>query len=121
MEMPWLLTSILGSFLIALVGFLILSVFFRKKIKGPKYYLLSILGIIFLLFGILIRFYLLSGLGFILIILGLIYQKKWKANQAKWEKTKRNQKLSFLVIIISLFLFITGGIIIFYFLDPRTF
>ena len=94
-----------------------------KRGKEPTdYYTLFIIGIVWLPFGIVMKF--LDGnlfVGNLFILLGLIYslmglanRDKWKKNRKSWEGVKGKDKRMRAMISIGLGIALLVGLVIFY-------
>lgn len=107
--MLWILISI-GLLIVVLA---ILAFYLNKNEKvTPNYYSLFIMGIIFLMVGILLELisyecsmnYIFMSLGVIYAFVGFIHRKKWRKNCIPWKKLSRKEKelRSLLIIVLSI-------------------
>jgi hypothetical protein len=102
--------------LIVFFVIIILAIITFKKMNQEKkeidYFILFVLGIIWLPAGISAENYILSLMGLIFILTGILNKNKWKKPEDNWKNLTLNQK-RFKIIIISLLglLFLTGLIV----------
>ncbi len=106
----WLVFSI-----IALIVFLALVFTLRiskKHKKGPDYYALFIIGIVWLIIGIPLENVALWTLGLIFFIVGVVNKDKWKSNRIHWKDISKKEKKIRIWIMIALGIFIIIGLVV---------
>ena len=110
------MSTYLFTMLIVFFVIIILAIITFKKMNQEKkeidYFILFVLGIIWLPAGISAENYILSLMGLIFILTGILNKNKWKKPEDNWKNLTLNQK-RFKIIIISLLglLFLTGLIV----------
>ncbi len=106
---PWILISILGLiFILAIIAFSLYK--YGKKDYKPDYQNLFVMGVIFLIFGIIWDLIVFWILGVIYMIIGIVHKDKWKKNRRTWKKLNKTERKIFIGIIIALLLFFVVGI-----------
>jgi len=95
-SLPWILIAI-GILLILLI--IIALMITRKKKTKVNYYSFFISGLIWAAFGIPLKNYVLSAMGIIFIIIGLINKKTWKENRTRIKNLNKKQKIARIIII----------------------
>ncbi|MCK5624753.1 hypothetical protein KAI04_02845 [Candidatus Pacearchaeota archaeon] len=112
-----LIILVLILILVAIVVLGILAIFFIKAKEGKHkvdYYSLFIMGIIWLVVGILLENSALWILGTLFFAFGLANKDKWKKNKMNWKKITKKQKKIIYIIMVMLFLLVVAGIIVFW-------
>jgi len=100
----WALLAIVVLFLIAMIIFALSS---PKKKRKTDYYNLFIMGIIFLLFGIIVQKSAFFFLGIVFMAAGLAHKKEWKKNHRSWKQlSKREKKIQYILMAVLLILLI---------------
>ena len=110
----WILIGI--TTLIILFSFMFL---FRKSKHTINYHNLLIIGVVWLIIGIPTKNYVLSIIGIIIIITGLVHRKDWKKDKKRWKDMNKNEKKIFIIFIVALLLGFVIGISIYYFLGQE--
>lgn len=101
---------------LSFIGAIFLFIAFsEKKKKEPDYYILFIMGIVWLIVGIPLNNYILFTLGFIYSIVGLIHKDKWKKGVKTWEKLSKKEKRYRIVVILAIVIVIILGMIFYFF------
>ena len=111
--MIWVL--ILIALVIVILG--ILAIFFIKAKEGKHkvdYYSLFIMGVIWLVVGVLLNNSILWILGIVFFVIGLANKDKWKKNRTDWKKITKKQKNILYIATAMLFLLLVAGIIVFW-------
>ena len=112
---PWILIAIA----IVLVIFGVLSLLLLRKKKRPiDYYSLFIIGIIWFIFGIIVRenyFFWIMGLTFMAI--GLINKDKWKSNRRRWGDMDKDERKLMIIIMIILGVLVLAGLVALFLVD----
>ena len=103
------------AFPFLLIGIFVLLVLFvvlfvkRKEKRPPDYYMLFIMGIISIPFGIASGNPGFSLAGLVLMIIGLANKDKWEKNRLDWRKQwKEGGKVALLVALAVAVLFVLG-------------
>lgn len=102
--------------IVALIVFLIIVFTLnisRKSKRGPDYYALFIIGVVWLIIGVPLQNPALWTLGLIFFIVGIVNKEKWKKNRVHWKDlSKKEQKLR-MWIMIGLTILIVFGLVVF--------
>jgi hypothetical protein len=108
----WVMVSIL--ILIVILGVMAIILAKDRKKKGPDYYTMFLIGLIWVPVGIFMQwkgdspvFWL---LGLIFLVIGLCHKKEWKRNHVKFSKLPKAQKRSTIILILVLALVLLIGI-----------
>ncbi|MFC1710735.1 hypothetical protein ACFLZJ_01080 [Nanoarchaeota archaeon] len=110
---PWILIAVA----VAIVILAILAIFMiragKGKRRGPDYYTFFIMGIIFLVFGLVSMensFFFILGL--VLVALGLLNRDKWKKNHRTWKDYNKKEKKLMVWVIVILVILLLAGIVV---------
>ncbi|MBU2576752.1 MAG: hypothetical protein KKF50_03445 [Nanoarchaeota archaeon] len=108
----WVMVSIL--ILIVILGVLAVMMAIDKKGKGPDYYIMFLIGLVWVPIGIIMQMRGDSSafwvIGLIFLIVGFGHKKDWKKNRKPFSKLKKKQKRFAWIVILLLALIILIGI-----------
>ena len=108
------------AFPFLLIGILVLLVLFmvlfmkRKDKRPPDYYLLFIMGIIWIPLGIASGNPGFSLAGLVLMIIGLANKDKWKKNRRDWRKEWKEGGKVALLIALAVAVLLVLGLLVFW-------
>jgi chromate transport protein ChrA len=88
----------------------------KKNQKEPDYYAFFIMGLVWLIAGIIVKNNPLWIVGFIFLLLSLYNHKKWKQNEFKWKDLSKFEKRLRIWITVALSLILIASFFVLYFL-----
>ena len=110
-EKLWMMLSILAVLIILIVIMIIVAATSKKKIK-TDYYILFIMGLVWLVVGIPLGNNTLMALGLIFALAGIVNKDKWKKNMRQWKHLSKIEKKMHLAILVILTVLVIAGLVL---------
>ncbi|MBU0894201.1 MAG: hypothetical protein KKF48_03630 [Nanoarchaeota archaeon] len=109
---PYIIFAIALVLIVLGVAFAVIN--FKRKKKTPvDYYALFVMGIIWLVLGILFDMAVFWILGLVFAIFGILNKAKWKKNRRTWKDMDKFEKKVVITIIIILLILVVIGALFF--------
>ena len=86
----------------------------RGKKRPTDYYNFFIMGAIWTAVGIPLKNYLLSAIGLIFLIVGIVHKKDWEKNRIRWADLDKGEKKLKIIVILTLGMILLVGFAIFF-------
>ena len=112
----WILILI-AIILLAVIAFVLYK--YRGKKHNPDYYSFFIMGIIFLVIGIIIDFTVFWILGLVYMAIGLANKDKWKKNRLTWKNMSEKEKRLKIAILTVLSILVLVGTVVYFLVNNQ--